>query len=112
MNAIKVKKKLLNKKGETLVEVLVSTLLVALSMLGLSTMINVSRNIMETSDKAITNMYENMNDIEQQKDNIKKSEKVSISISSDFGTVSIPVTVYVADDTVYVADDMASYELE
>ena len=112
MNAIKVKKKLLNKKGETLVEVLVSTLLVALSMLGLSTMINVSRNIMETSDKAIKNMYENMNDIEQQKDNIKKSEKVSISISSDFGTVSIPVTVYVADDTVYVADDMASYELE
>lgn len=105
MNAIKVKKKLLNKKGETLVEVLVSTLLVALSMLGLSTMINVSRNIMETSDKAIKNMYENMNDIEQQKDNIKKSEKVSISISSDFGTVSIPVTVY-------VADDMASYELE
>ena len=104
MNAIKVKKKLLNKKGETLVEVLVSTLLVALSMLGLSTMINVSRNIMETSDKAIKNMYENMNDIEQQKDNIKKSEKVSIS-SSDFGTVSIPVTVY-------VADDMASYELE
>lgn len=101
MNAIKVKKKLLNKKGETLVEVLVSTLLVALSMLGLSTMINVSRNIMETSDKAIKNMYENMNDIEQQ----KKSEKVSISISSDFGTVSIPVTVY-------VADDMASYELE
>ena len=75
-------------------------------------MINVSRNIMETSDKAIKNMYENMNDIEQQKDNIKKSEKVSISISSDFGTVSIPVTVYVADDTVYVADDMASYELE
>ena len=112
MNAIKVKKKLLNKKGETLVEVLVSTLLVALSMLGLSTMINVSRNIMETSDKAIKNMYENMNDIEQQKDDIKKSEKVSISISSDFGTVSIPVTVYVADDTVYVADDMASYELE
>ena len=112
MNAIKVKKKLLNKKGETLVEVLVSTLLVALSMLGLSTMINVSRNIMETSDKAIKNMYENMNAIEQQKDNIKKSEKVSISISSDFGTVSIPVTVYVADDTVYVADDMASYELE
>lgn len=105
MNAIKVKKKLLNKKGETLVEVLVSTLLVALSMLGLSTMINVSRNIMETSDKAIKNMYENMNDIEQQKDDIKKSEKVSISISSDFGTVSIPVTVY-------VADDMASYELE
>lgn len=105
MNAIKVKKKLLNKKGETLVEVLVSTLLVALSMLGLSTMINVSRNIMETSDKAIKNMYENMNAIEQQKDNIKKSEKVSISISSDFGTVSIPVTVY-------VADDMASYELE
>lgn len=101
MNAIKVKKKLLNKKGETLVEVLVSTLLVALSMLGLSTMINVSRNIMETSDKAIKNMYENMNAIEQQ----KKSEKVSISISSDFGTVSIPVTVY-------VADDMASYELE
>ena len=101
LNAIKVKKKLLNKKGETLVEVLVSTLLVALSMLGLSTMINVSRNIMETSDKAIKNMYENMNDIEQQ----KKSEKVSISISSDFGTVSIPVTVY-------VADDMASYELE
>ena len=105
MKAIKVKKKLLNKKGETLVEVLVSTLLVALSMLGLSTMINVSRNIMETSDKAIKNMYENMNDIEQQKDDIKKSEKVSISISSDFGTVSIPVTVY-------VADDMASYELE
>lgn len=105
LNAIKVKKKLLNKKGETLVEVLVSTLLVALSMLGLSTMINVSRNIMETSDKAIKNMYENMNDIEQQKDDIKKSEKVSISISSDFGTVSIPVTVY-------VADDMASYELE
>lgn len=105
MNAIKVKKKLLNKKGETLVEVLVSTLLVALSMLGLSTMINVSRNIMETSDKAIKNMYENMNAIEQQKDDIKKSEKVSISISSDFGTVSIPVTVY-------VADDMASYELE
>ena len=105
MNAIKVKKKLLNKKGETLVEVLVSTLLVALSMLGLSTMINVSRNIMETSDKAIKNMYENMNDIEQQKDDIKKSEKVSVSISSDFGTVSIPVTVY-------VADDMASYELE
>lgn len=102
LNAIKVKKKLLNKKGETLVEVLVSTLLVALSMLGLSTMINVSRNIMETSDKAIKNMYENMNAIEQQK---KKSEKVSISISSDFGTVSIPVTVY-------VADDMASYELE
>lgn len=102
MNAIKVKKKLLNKKGETLVEVLVSTLLVALSMLGLSTMINVSRNIMETSDKAIKNMYENMNAIEQKK---KKSEKVSISISSDFGTVSIPVTVY-------VADDMASYELE
>ena len=102
MNAIKVKKKLLNKKGETLVEVLVSTLLVALSMLGLSTMINVSRNIMETSDKAIKNMYENMNVIQQQK---KKSEKVSISISSDFGTVSIPVTVY-------VADDMASYELE
>ena len=101
MNAIKVKKKLLNKKGETLVEVLVSTLLVALSMLGLSTMINVSRNIMETSDKAIKNMYENMNAIEQKKD----SEKVSISISSDFGTVSIPVTVY-------VADDMASYELE
>lgn len=110
MNAIKVKKKLLNKKGETLVEVLVSTLLVALSMLGLSTMINVSRNIMETSDKAIKNMYENMNAIEQKKE--KKSEKVSISISSDFGTVSIPVTVYVADDTVYVADDMASYELE
>ena len=102
LNAIKVKKKLLNKKGETLVEVLVSTLLVALSMLGLSTMINVSRNIMETSDKAIKNMYENMNAIEQQK---KKSEKVNISISSDFGTVSIPVTVY-------VADDMASYELE
>ena len=102
LNAIKVKKKLLNKKGETLVEVLVSTLLVALSMLGLSTMINVSRNIMETSDKAIKNMYENMNAIEQKK---KKSEKVSISISSDFGTVSIPVTVY-------VADDMASYELE
>ena len=112
MNAIKVKKKLLNKKGETLVEVLVSTLLVALSMLGLSTMINVSRNIMETSDKAIKNMYENMNDIEQQKDDIKKSEKVSISISSDFGTVSIPVTVYVADDMASVADDMASYELE
>lgn len=101
LNAIKVKKKLLNKKGETLVEVLVSTLLVALSMLGLSTMINVSRNIMETSDKAIKNMYENMNAIEQKKDDIKKS----VSISSDFGTVSIPVTVY-------VADDMASYELE
>lgn len=109
MNAIKVKKKLLNKKGETLVEVLVSTLLVALSMLGLSTMINVSRNIMETSDKAIKNMYENMNAIEQKKDSydedVTKPEKVSISISSDFGTVSIPVTVY-------VADDMASYELE
>ncbi len=106
MNAInKIREKLENSKGETLVEVLVATLIAAIAMLGLATMINASKNIMDTSAKAIDDFYSHVNKVEREDASVKSPEKGTITITGEFGTINIDVNMY-------ISEDVASYQLE
>lgn len=93
-----------NSEGETITEVLLSSLLVALAMILLSSMVILSQRLIIQSDTTIQQFYHNVNAMEARSSNTTSSN-IQIQISGETSTITLPVTLYYTSDpdlTLYI----------
>ena len=91
----RIRQKLKNSKGETLVEALVASLLAGIALLALSSMIMTSHRMIDKSNDTVKAFYEEINQIEKRSLN-PKNGIVTIR-SSDNTQIQINVKVYKTD---------------
>lgn len=97
---LKLRKKLIESKGETLAETLVASLLAGIAMLFLASMILVSHRMIDRSSNAVKDFYEDANQIENQAMDPTNGQ-VTI-ISSDNTQTQIDVKIYKSDNGLVV----------
>lgn len=92
----KIQETLKETKGETLVEVLVASLLSGMALMTLFFMIQVSHHLIDKGNRVVQTNYDNFNQIEKQE---MKPEVGTITIKdSDQMQVEIEVSVYKTKD--------------
>lgn len=72
--------KILNHHGETIGEMLVSSLIIALAMVMLITMVNISARLVKKSDDTRDKLFSNINDEEA---DVSKPQNAKLEITSD-----------------------------
>jgi hypothetical protein len=87
-------KKLKNKKGETIVELLAAILVGTLSVALLAAGIAAAGNIEKQSDQADTQFYQSLNAAEAKTDPVRTT---TATVKEGARTVSIPIRVYGGD---------------
>lgn len=98
-----IRKKINNSGGETLIEVLVASLVAGVALLGLATMIMVSHKMMDTSGKNGDVYYEDINAIELR--TAPKSSAIVTIIDNEHGNTQIHVDLYKTDDNLLAVYD-------
>ncbi|MGF6376134.1 Tfp pilus assembly protein PilV [Clostridiales Family XIII bacterium PM5-7] len=104
----KLRKKLLDKKGETLAEVLVAVLVSAAGMLLLSSIIMSSVRIVDKSNASMAVMYDGATAMELKDADQLISAQISVTFDREIPKVlSIPICIYKDD-----ASNLVSYTAE
>ena len=93
----RIRKKIENSKGETLAEALVASLLAGIALLALASMIMASHRMMDQSQKAVQQIYEDMNAIESRTIS-PQSGNVTIT-GQDTMQTKISVDIYKASNS-------------
>lgn len=97
-------RKLKSQNGESIGEVLVATLIVALGSVMFASMVSTSERLIQRSDSAYKEYLEDYNSIEENPLDPKKGTAASVKITSEDGSVGIqlnasePVKVYQGSD--------------
>lgn len=97
---MKIQTVLRNTNGETLVEVLLSSLIAGLAIFSLFTMVMTSQKIMEKSQASIEKMYETMNQLEERIGDSKNGTVLIDRMNEE--NITIPVTIYEGKDRLAV----------
>ncbi len=100
--------KIKNVAGETITEVLVATLVVALGAVVYSMMVTSSFRIINQSEKKMQEYYAAQSELEKHSGTVVDT---SVSITAD-GTDCIGSSTETHDVELYVSDDVASYILK
>jgi|GEM_PF-2300190 len=79
------KKKLQSNAGESLAEVIVAVLVVALGMLLLASAVVSGANVIKTSEAAMNDYYENMNELELQEGDVQ-TVNAKVQLNRQTGT--------------------------
>lgn len=96
--------KLRCSKGETLVEVLLGSLIAGIALVGFFTMLMASNRMMERSDDSIKAYYEDMNAIEQQA--LSPNRGLITITDEEHRVIQIEVNIYQTEDNPLAAYDI------
>lgn len=103
-------RKLMNSRGETIAESLVSILVVAIASVLFAGMVMASSRVIEKSTRWMNEYYEAVSFINQQQKLDGRVDKIGVKISIDGNETNERVTAYINDDlgvtiVSYIKDD-------
>ncbi|NLD20514.1 MAG: hypothetical protein GX663_09805 [Clostridiales bacterium] len=101
-------KKLNSKAGESLPEVLIAVLIVAMGMLMLSTMLNVSSRMIDKSQSKVKAVYADVGEIDKKEGVAESGKTVEITYERPNGTTAKEMV----NIKLYRGDNLISYETE